>query len=151
MHQITIIGVDPPCPRCKLLGIIMDEKVKELKIEAEVYHLTYTDDEARRIGQNIGLKTGTAKDVAKALNQEINNDRLNSIIHNKSLSVDTEFGNYNVCNWSPQLDEFLQPFEIKAKEAGILMTPVLVINGKVVHQGSVPSLDKINHWLMDLK
>lgn len=43
MNRIIIIGVQPPCPRCKLLGKVIDEKVKELQIDAEVKHLAYTD------------------------------------------------------------------------------------------------------------
>lgn len=38
MNKIVIIGVEPPCPRCKLLGNIIDAKVEELNIEAEVSH-----------------------------------------------------------------------------------------------------------------
>lgn len=30
---------------------------------------------------------------------------------------------------------------------GIMSTPGVVINGKVVHAGGVPSRDKITHWL----
>jgi len=49
------------------------------------------------------------------------------------------------------LDDYLRPFETKAKDAGILMTPVLIINGKMKHNGSVPGLDKIVDWLSELK
>ena len=30
---------------------------------------------------------------------------------------------------------------------GVMSTPGVVINGKVVHAGGVPSRDKIEHWL----
>lgn len=32
---------------------------------------------------------------------------------------------------------------------GVMSTPGVVINGKVVHAGGVPSRDKIEHWLSD--
>lgn len=151
MHSITIIGVDPPCPRCKLLGNVIDAKVKEMKINAVVKHWVYTDAEAKEFAQSIGLTTGTAKDVARALNEVIDSSRLSAIINNKSLAMNTEFGEYNNCNWSPDLDEFLSPFQLQAKECGILMTPILIVNGEVKHQGSVPSLSMINKWLSELK
>lgn len=30
---------------------------------------------------------------------------------------------------------------------GVMSTPGVVINGKVVHAGGIPSRDKIEHWL----
>jgi protein-disulfide isomerase len=49
------------------------------------------------------------------------------------------------------LDDYLRPYETKAKDAGILMTPVLIMNGKIKHNGSVPRLNKIVDWLLELK
>jgi len=151
MHTITIIGGDPPCPRCKLLGKVIDAKIKEMKINADVKHWVYNDTEAKKFAQSIGLKTGTAKDVAKALNEVIDSVRLSAILNNTALSLNTEFGEYNDCNWSPDLDVLLKPFQIRANDAGILMTPILIVNGQVKHQGSVPSLSKVNEWLSELK
>jgi hypothetical protein len=45
----------------------------------------------------------------------------------------------------------LRLFENRAKEVDIMMTPVLIINGELKHQGSVPSLSRINEWLIELK
>lgn len=30
---------------------------------------------------------------------------------------------------------------------GVMSTPAVVINGKVIHAGGVPSRDKVEHWL----
>lgn len=35
----------------------------------------------------------------------------------------------------------------RRKQYGIMSTPGVVINGKVVHAGGVPSRDKIDQWL----
>lgn len=48
------------------------------------------------------------------------------------------------------LDNWLRDFENKAEEAGILMTPVLIINGEIKHQGSVAALSQIEEWLLEL-
>ncbi len=150
-HKIIIVGVQPPCTRCKLLGKVVDEKVKELHIDAEVRHLNYNGTEVKEFAQSIGLESGTAKDVAKRIHLEIDVNKMNEVLNTKTIKPDCEYKDYNDCNWSYELDELLRPFENSAKEAGILMTPVLIINGELKHQGSVPQLRKINEWLLNLK
>jgi hypothetical protein len=151
MNSIIIIGVNPPCPRCKLLGNVIDAKVKELQIDAEVRHLSYTDQESKELAKSFGLESGTAKDVSKMIHLEIDSQKISNAKNNKTSHPDFEFELYNDCNWTFELDEVLRPFERQAVEVGIMMTPVLIINGVLKHQGSVPSLSKINEWLSELK
>lgn len=150
MDRIIIIGTNPPCPRCGLLLKVVEAKIKELNINAEVKHLSYTDDESQEFAKSIGLVAGTAKDVAKKINSPIDADRLNQLTGNKTSVKNSEFKDYNDCNWSYELDEYLRPYELKAKEVGILMTPVLIINGVVKHQGSVPRLESIHQWIKNI-
>jgi len=151
MNQIVIIGVEPPCPRCKLLGNIIDAKVTELNIEAEVSHLAYTHQEARRIANSFGLVSGTAKDVSGKIQVPIDIEKISTAKNSRTIHPDYDFSAYNNCNWTFELDEALRLFENRAKEVGIMMTPVLIINGVLKHQGSVPSQSKINEWLIELK
>jgi len=151
MNNILIIGTEPPCPRCGLITKVVTSKVKELNINAEIRHLAYTDLESKAFAKSIGLETGTAKDVANRLHVEINREQLSQIVQNKTQNPDCEFKEYNDRNWCAELDEFLRPFELKAREVGILMTPILVINGEVKHQGSVPGMQKITGWLKELQ
>ena len=151
MDTIIIIGTNPPCPRCGIMSSVIKAKIKELNIKADVKHLSYSDTESQDFAKSIGLVAGTAKDVAKKINKAIDSDKLNHLIQNKTSKINCEFKDYNDCNWSYELDEYLRPYEIKAKEAGILMTPVLIINGEVKHQGSVPPLESIHQWILDLK
>ncbi len=151
MNSIIIIGVQPPCPRCKLLGNVIDAKVNELQIDAEVRHFAYTDPEAKKIAQSFGLETGTANDVSRKIHLEIDSQRVSMAKYNKTIHPDFDFESYNDCNWTFELDEALRPVEHQAREAGIMMTPALIINGELKHQGSVPSFSKINEWLSDLK
>jgi hypothetical protein len=150
MNRILIIGVEPPCPRCKLLGKIIDEKVREFQIDAEVIHLAYTNTEAKALAQSFGLKPGTAKDVSRKINIEIDSQRISISKYIKSAPPDFDFKIYNDCDWTFELDEVLRPFENRALEVGIMMTPVLIINGELKHQGSLPGLSKINAWISDL-
>lgn len=150
MNEIIIIGTNPPCPRCGLLSKVIEAKISELNIQAEIKNLSYTDNESIEFARSIGLKAGTAKDVASIINQPINPVILDKLVSNSSANHESEFAEYNDCNWTPELDKFLEPYQAKATEAGILMTPVLIINGNLKHRGSVPPLKKINNWLMEL-
>jgi hypothetical protein len=151
VNKIVIIGTQPPCPRCKLLFNAVSAKVMELKIEAEVKHLNNTDEEAKTFAKTIGLEAGTAKVVAKKIAMEINFEGISSLIRNDMLVENIEYKDYNNCDWSYELDEFLRPFENRAKEAGILMTPVLIINNEVKYQGSLPRIHKIDEWLLEFQ
>jgi len=150
MNKIVIIGVEPPCPRCKLLGNIIDAKVKELNIEAEVFHWAYSTPEARKMANSFGLVPGTAKDVSVKIQVPIDSEKVGMAKNSRTIHPDYDFQAYNNCNWTFELDEALRIFEYRAKEVGIMMTPVLIINGELKHQGSVPSLSKINKWLLEL-
>jgi len=150
MNRIIIIGTNPPCSRCGLLSKVVKAKIEEFSIKADVKHLSYTDNEAREFAEGIGLVPGTAKDVAKKISKEIDPEQINQLIPTNTSIKNSEFKDYNDCNWSYELDEYLRPYELKAKEAGILMTPVLIINGVVKHQGSVPEMEKIEKWISEL-
>lgn len=147
---IIVIGTEPPCPRCGLLLSIIEERVKTLKINALVRHFAYDTAEAAEIAERHGLTPGTAKKVAGILGEKIDTSALDNIISKESTLAGHEFHFYNEYRWSPALDEFLRPYELKAPELGIMMTPVLVINGKIMHQGSLPPLRSIDKWLSEL-
>ena len=108
------------------------------------------DQESIKYAESIGLEAGTAKDVAKRLGLEIDKQELAIKLQNKPDSFKSEYEPYNNCGWTYELDEFLKPYESKAKDVGILMTPVLLINGKMIHQGSVPEMEKVEKWLSRL-
>jgi len=160
MNKIVVIGTVPPCPRCSLLGMLVAEKVRRMGIEAEIRHLSYTDEESEKFAKSIGLEPGTAKDVAKRINEEIDKEKLAELLkgdgRDEVNSDESDPGEscicnaFSSCNWSYELDEFLRPYENRAKEAGILMTPVLIINGELKHSGSVPDIEKINEWIEEL-
>lgn len=121
--KVTVLGVVPPCPRCKRMYDLACEAAEELGIPVEIKKLAYDMDEAQQYG-----KVGTAHDVAEWAGIEIDWSRLRDII--------TE-------GWSKELDEIMMPCAKKAKENGWLMTPVLILDGKVAFMGYVPDKEDI--------
>lgn len=155
MNNIIIIGTQPPCPRCKLLTEIINAEVALIRLDAEVRHISYTCDEAAVYARAAGLLPGTAKDVSKKIGIAINwgddcpvskEDEAQMRVLNPNLrKFEQLFKEVAI------LDKRLRFFEDAAKDAGILMTPVLLINGKIIHQGSLPSVADIERWLYKLK
>ena len=121
--KITVLGVVPPCPRCQRMYDLAHEAAHELGIPVEMKKLAYDMDEAQRYG-----KVGTAHDVAEWAGMEIDWSQIRNIV--------TE-------GWSKELDEIMMPCARKAEENGWLMTPVLIIDDKVVFMGYVPDREAI--------
>jgi hypothetical protein len=121
--KITVIGVVPPCPRCQRIYDLALEAAEELGMPVEMKKLAYDMDEAQKYG-----KVGTAHDVAEWAEMEIDWSRIRSIV--------TE-------GWSKELDEVMMPCARKAEEQGWLMTPVLILDGKVAFMGYVPEKEDI--------
>ena len=154
MNSIKIIGTIPPCPRCGLLTDIITIKVERLGIEAKIDHIAYTSEEAKKIAKSFGLIPGTAKDVAQKLGEEID---ISTLPHHKKADLKEnelppEFREYaKEFAKVAILDDRLRPYEDMAQKMGFLMTPVLIINEQIKHQGSVPKLSCIDEWLSALK
>jgi len=154
-NQIIIIGTLPPCPRCKLLTELVTLKSKQLGLNADTRHIAYTSEEAAQIADDSGLVPGTAKDVARLLETEIH---LENMPKASELSELEQLKNLDP-TFKPLeslfkevyiLDNWLRAFENQAKDVGILMTPVFIVNGEIKYHGSVPDLTYIEAVLMNL-
>ncbi|OPY78743.1 MAG: hypothetical protein A4E64_00681 [Syntrophorhabdus sp. PtaU1.Bin058] len=147
--EVRIIGTDPPCPRCAISGCIVAEVAAESRVPISIEHMSYETEKAIRIGKDIGMIVGTAKHVASAANVTVDWMAVHRIIENppspQRLCRDPKG---IASKWSPELDAMLRPCEEAASAAGILMTPVLIIGGEIVHSGSVPTRGKVRDWLL---
>ena len=121
--KITVIGVVPPCPRCKYMYDLAEEGAEELGIETEMKKLAYDADEAQKYG-----RVGTAHHIAEWAAMEMDWSKIREIISEE---------------WSQELDDFLMPCTKKVQENGWLMTPVLLIDDKVVFSGYVPTKEAV--------
>ena len=149
--EILIIGTEPPCPRCDYLKQKVVDIVNDLNLSMPVRHVEYTSDEAHQLAKAEGLVPGTAKDVAQRLGIAMDWQAIFNMIETAGLT-DSNSGQSQCCptaaaRWTPELDDALRPCELQALEAGIMMTPVLVIKEKPVHQGSVPEADQIRNLI----
>ncbi len=155
MNKIVVIGTQPPCPRCKLLTEIVTQKAEQMGLNAKISHIAYTSQEAADIASDAGLVPGTAKDVAKKAGIEINwgaEVEISQAYHDQIKDLEQNLKPYEqLFKEVAILDNTLRPFENMAKTLGIMMTPVLIINGEIKHQGSVPWVSDIEKWLSALK
>ncbi|MFZ0243093.1 MAG: MTH895/ArsE family thioredoxin-like protein [Desulfobacterales bacterium] len=151
--EIIIIGTDPPCPRCDYLTRQAQDIVNTMGLPIDVRHIDYTTDEARHLAASLGLVPGTAKDVAKQAGIDINWDRVQTLIDEpdrKSVeNTATACCPTAATKWSPELDEALRPCERIARDTGIMMTPALILNGRLLHQGSVPERRELSAWIQE--
>jgi hypothetical protein len=121
--KITVIGVVPPCPRCKYMYDLAEEAAEGLGIAIEMKKLAYDADEAQKYG-----KVGTAHHIAEWAEMEMDWGKIREVISEE---------------WSQELDDCLMPCTRKAEENGWLMTPVLLIDDRIVVSGYVPAKEAI--------
>ncbi|MFZ0132160.1 MAG: thioredoxin family protein [Desulfobacterales bacterium] len=124
-----------------------------LDLTVGVRHIAYTTDEARRFAAALGLVPGTAKDVAAKAAIDVNWDRVHGLIEEPGQKT-SEDRETSCCptaaaKWTLELDETLRPCERIARETGIMMTPALILNGCLLHQGSVPERPKVISWIQE--
>jgi hypothetical protein len=125
--KITVIGVDPPCPRCKHIYDLSVEAAAELGLEVNMEKFSFDSDEVQKYG-----KVGTAHHIAEWSEMEMDWSKIREIISEE---------------WSQELDNFLMPCTRKAEEKGWLMTPVLLIDDRVAFNGYVPKKEDIKEAL----
>ena len=142
--DVTVIGTEPPCPRCDLLARLVEE-VTSSEAEVRLAHYAFDDLEAVALGKRLGRKVGTAKHVAKAANITMDWDAVYGLIERNKAAAGPDCRPADM--WTPELDSMLEPCQRAADSVGYLMTPVLFVNGEIKHHGSVPSRDELAAYL----
>ena len=134
MVEVAVIGTDPPCLRCNLLVQRVYEVADENRLLVNIRRLPFQSAEAKILAEEFQKKMGSAKDVARHGSVEVDWGRVAGLMQQP---------------WSPALDEELRPCQELADKIQILMTPVLIVNGRLKHHGSVPDPDRILAWLKE--
>lgn len=141
--DIEIIGTEPPCPRCDMLDVLV-RRAAAPDVKITIHHYAYDSLFSQQLGKKLGCKVGTAKHVAHAAGIVINWDAVYSLIDEKRSSLAPDARPAEA--WTPELDEILRPCQEASESAGYLMTPVLLIDGKIMHHGDVPSGKQVTSW-----
>jgi hypothetical protein len=134
MVEVIVIGTDPPCVRCSLAAQRVHEQAREAGIEVQVRKLDCRSPEAQVLAEQFGRGVGTGKDVASKGSIAVDWDQVYKLLKQE---------------WSPDLDRALRSCQDQADRLNMWMTPVLIINGRLRHHGSVPAADQIRSWLLE--
>lgn len=143
MKDILVIGTEPQCPRCKLLLNIIRDMNNKYGWGASIRHCAFDTDEAQIIARNLDLRANTAKEVAILLDKPMDKEKINKLCTEVTTEANSVWAELNDCNWSQELDDEIRPYQEKAREVGILMTPILVVDGEVLWEGSVPNKETL--------
>ena len=101
----------------------MAEELSQKLSSCSVRKITWDSEEAQKYG-----KVTTGHHIAEEFNVEVRWEEMKDLVSGE---------------WTPKLDELLMPLKRKADEVGILMTPVVIIDGKVAFMGYVPSEEEL--------
>lgn len=125
--EIIIIGTEPPCPRCRETYERVKTVAKEISSPASIRKIVYSCAEAQRFG-----KVGTGHEIVEWAGLKVDWEEVRKLASGE---------------WTQALDDLLMPLADEAKRQGWIMTPVVVIDGIVVHFGHVPEMDNVRTWL----
>ena len=84
--KITVIGVVPPCPRCKHMYDLAGEAAEELGLEVAMNKIAYDGDGVQKYG-----KVGTAHHIAEWTGMEV----IGAVIASVGAQTVKEFPEYS--------------------------------------------------------
>jgi hypothetical protein len=146
-HDVLVIGTEPPCPRCDLMVLLVKQVAENSSVEVNLRHCAYDSPEAKDFGREVGRKIGTGKHVSQAAYIDMDWDSVYREIKRRKEKLPSDCRPADT--WSSELDRLLMPCARAADAAGYLMTPILIVDGKVVHHGSVPTGHQVSSWLSE--
>ncbi len=141
--EIVVIGVEPPCIRCHTTFKRAKEVAQQFSKKIEVKKVAIHTKEAEKYG-NVEAGHG----IGEAGHVKPDVDQMGRLIRElEELKADEEKNERLIDARLKDLEKVLTPVKEKAKELGFLMTPVLVVNGKVKSMDYVPSKEEIKAWI----
>lgn len=143
--EILIIGTSPPCPRCDKTFMMAEDIVADLGKGYSVRQIDLKSEEASAIAAADGRQIGTTNEVSEASGEQIDRKAFAAAVLKAAESTDENCRPAEL--WSPDFDKSLENVARAADRAGFYMTPVVVIDGKVLWHGSVPAEDDLRKWI----
>jgi len=141
--EILVIGPEPPCVRCINTAKFAKEVAEQFSGKVTVRKIATHSEEAQKYGKVEG--GGSIAEIEKV---DYDGERVKKLMQEAGgLMSDEERNKSSIKGKLQEIQEKLTPITEKAKEAGYLMTPVVVVNGKVKSMGYVPDKEEIRKWV----
>ena len=141
--EILVIGPEPPCVRCINTARFAKEVAEQYSVKVTVRKIDTHAEEAQKYGKVEG--GGSIAEIEKV---DYDSEGFKRLMQEAGgLMSDEERNKSSIEGKLQEIQEKLTPITEKAKEAGYLMTPVVVVNEKVKSMGYVPSKDEIQKWV----
>jgi hypothetical protein len=142
MVEIIVIGPEPPCIRCKTALKRAQEVAKAYSGEVEAKMLFTHEEELKKYGKIEGGHV-----IAQKENVIHNHERIEELRKQVEVPGGQIIDPRLVETVMEEIEKELTPVKEKAQERGYLMTPVVVINGKIKSAGYVPKKEEIEDWV----
>jgi hypothetical protein len=141
--EVLVIGPEPPCIRCHTLLRYAKDMETVFPGEVEVRRVSAHSEEAKEYGNVEG-----GHHIAEAYNVQHDHEKIESLMKEiDELKKDEQKNESSIQEKFQAIDQALQPIKEKAKDEGYLMTPVLVVNGKIKSMDYVPEKETIKEWI----
>ena len=141
--EVLVIGPEPPCIRCNTLHRFANEVGEQFSGKVEVRRISAHSEEAKKYGKIEG-----GHHIAQIHNVSHNHKKIESLMGEINELKKDEQKNENLIKEKfKAIDQELMPIKERAKEEGYLMTPVLVVGGKIKSMDYVPEKEKIKEWI----
>ncbi len=125
--RVVIVGPNPPCIRCRRILKLLKEIKSEEGLDMEITHVFAGSDESEKYGRIV-----------------------DSHVFLDSLGVDTsDLDRLFERRDFKGIDEWLAPYVEEAKKRGIMLTPVVVVNGKVKTVCVVPEKEELRKMIKE--
>lgn len=142
--EILVIGPEPPCVRClNTFKYAKDAAAQFPEETIEVRKIFNHSEEAVKYG-----KVESGHSIAEREHVQADDNRLRKLMGEIDELERGEKSNERLIEAKlDEIDKELVAVKEKAKEVGSLMTPVLIINGRVKSAGYVPRKEQIREWI----
>ncbi|MFX1519357.1 MAG: thioredoxin family protein [Promethearchaeota archaeon] len=123
--KVEIIGPYPPCIRCHRVYRMLKELTRERYIDMEIERIYAGSEGAEKYGKIVEAE-----------------------IFAEKMGIDLDYRKLFEQRDIKTIDEKLAPYVEMAKEQGIFLTPVIIVNGNVVSMGRVPRRDELEQLVL---
>ena len=124
--KVEVIGPYPPCIRCHRVHRML-KQLCEHNVTMEIERIYAGSEEAEKYGKIVEAEVFAEK-----------------------MGIDLDYRKLFEQRDIKTIDEKLAPYVEMAKEQGIFLTPVVVVNGDVVSMGRVPKREELKELILSV-